>query len=143
MVRAYRDIESVKTTLRGVRHRVGDFHAQVYKQILLLSRNVDVQESTPRQASRQQHRQNIPSDNITDYYKHNLTISILDHLINELDVCFSSTSQKLVEFMQLLPSQVVKTTTPLQLEDFTDLLQLYEDDLPSVKLFDVELDLAE
>ena len=92
VVRAYKDVESVRTTLRGVRSRVDDFHTRVYKQVLQLGQSIDVMESAPRQASRQQHRQNIPSDNFSDYYKHNFTIPILDHIISELmiDVVFYS-----------------------------------------------------
>ena len=90
VVHAYKDVESVKTTLRGVQSRVDDFHTRVYKQVLQLGQSVDVMESAPRQASRQQHRQNIPSDNISDYYKRNFTIPILDHLISELSDRFNT-----------------------------------------------------
>ena len=142
VVRAHQDIESVKTTLKGVRSRVDDFHGQVYEQVLVLRQSIDVVEVAPRQANRQQHRQNIPSDSVSDYYKHNLTIPILDHLNNELDTRFgTSCSQNLSEFMQLLPFEVVKTASPLKPENFRGLLQLYGNDLPSVKSFDVELDL--
>ena len=43
--------------------------------------------------------------------------------------------------MQLLPSEVVKSTSQLKPENFCNLLQLYGSDLPAVKSFDVELDL--
>ena len=43
--------------------------------------------------------------------------------------------------MQLLPFEVVKTTSLLRPEKFSSLLQLYGSDLPSVNSFDVELDL--
>ena len=39
--------------------------------------------------------------------------------------------------MQLLPFEVVKTTSRLRVEKFSNLLQLYGGDLPSVKSFDV------
>ena len=108
----------------------------------MLSQSVDVEEEAPRQANRQQHRQNIPSDNVSDYYKRNLTIPILDHLNSELDTRFDAgCSQNLLEFMQLLPFEVVKTTSLLRPEKFSSLLQLYGSDLPSVNSFDVELDL--
>ena len=43
--------------------------------------------------------------------------------------------------MRLLPSEIINTTSQLQSQDFTNLLQLYGDDLPFIKSFDVELDL--
>ena len=144
VVWAHKDIESVKAVISGVRSRVDDFHSQVYQEVLTLSQSVDVAESTPRQATRQQHRQNAPSDSISDYYKRNLTIPILDHLSNELDTHFDADcSQNLVEFMKLLSSEVVKTTSKLRLEDFSNLVQLYSSDLPlpCKKSFDLELDM--
>ena len=141
VVRAHRDIESVRTTIKNVRSRVEDFHSEVYQEVLMLSQSVDVVEAAPRQASRQQHRQNNPSDNISDYYKRNLTIPILDHLSSELDIRFDADcSQNLIELLQLLPF-ATKTTSRLRVEKFSNLLQLYGGDLPSVKSFYVELDL--
>lgn len=89
VVRAHQDIEAVIDTLKGVRSRVDVFHTHTFQQVVTMSQNVDVSESTPRRAGRQQHRQNIPSDNSSDYYKLNLTIPLLDHLISELDARFS------------------------------------------------------
>ena len=43
--------------------------------------------------------------------------------------------------MQLLPVEVVKTTSHLRPENFSSLIQAYGNDLPSVKSIDVELDL--
>ena len=83
VAQAHRDIECVKTAINGVRLRVDEFHSQVYQEVLVLSESVDV-ESAPRRAGRQQHRSNAPSDSVSDYYKRNLTIPILDHLSNEL-----------------------------------------------------------
>ncbi len=84
VVRAYQDIESVKEVIRGVRSRVDDFHSLVYQDVLALSESVDVTECAPRRAGRQQHRSSAPSDNVSDYYKRNLTIPVLNHLTSEL-----------------------------------------------------------
>ena len=63
-------------------------------------------------------------------------------LISELNDRFNSgSSNDVVEFMHLLPSEIINTTSQLQSQDFTNLLQLYGDDLLFVKSFDVELDL--
>ena len=37
VVRAHREIETVKATIRGVQSRVDIFHSQVYEQVLMLS----------------------------------------------------------------------------------------------------------
>ncbi len=142
VVRAYRDIESIKTTVKGARSRVDSFHSSMYQQVLTICQSVDVVETAPRQAIRQQHRQNIPASNVSEYYKRSVTIPILDQLINELDTRFDTRSLKnLIEFVKLLPSEVVNATSQLVPGDFSNLLQLYGRDLPCTMSFDSELDL--
>ena len=142
VVCAHRDVESVKTTVKRVRSRVDAFHSQVYEHVLMVSQEIEVVEAAPRQASRQQHRQNIPASNVSDYYKRTLTIPLLDHLISELDTRFNADcSQNLLELMQLLPSEVAKMTSQLTPENFSSVINLYSDVLPSKRSLDVELDL--
>ena len=77
-----------------------------------------------------------------DYYKRNLTIPLLDHVISELNSRFDSESSAvIIEFMQLLPSTLLsgKSARSLTKSAFTNLLKLYEDDLPSPRSLDVEL----
>ena len=125
--------------ISGVWSRVDDFHSQMYQDILTLSESVGVTESAPRRACRQQHQSNAPSDNVSDYYKQNLTIPVLDHLSSELDPCFDANcSQNLTEFMRLLPFEVVRTTSQLK---SGSILQFYGGDLRSVRSFQAELDL--
>ena len=104
-VRAHSDIESVKSTLSRCRSQVDDFHKRLYEEAVQLGTTVGVEQSAPRLAGRQQHRQNTPASTAADYYKLNLTIPLLDHMISELDERFSTESSAIVtEFSQLLPS---------------------------------------
>ena len=103
---------------------------------------MNVNESIPRFASRQQHRQNTPSANPKEYYKLVLTIPILDFLVNELDIRFNHTSShNIVEFMLLLPSQLSTCTTVVTKRQLSNILDMYADDLPSVMSFDSQLKL--
>ena len=100
---------------------------------------VGIEESAPGLAGRQQHRSNAQAENCSDYYRLNLTIPLLDHLISELNVRFDGTaSQNVTEFMHLLPSAIMDSATP---SDFQNILQFYNDDLPSRLSFESELDL--
>ena len=76
---------------------------------------------------------------LTDYYRLNLTIPLLDHMITELEDHFEPNSLGVLEeFVQLLPEVLIEKSEQL---DFPTLLQLYEDDLPSSSSFGVELEL--
>ena len=141
-VRAHRDIEFVKSVLKGCRSNVQDFHKRLYQEAVRLGELVGVTEPSPRLAGRQQHRQNIHADTMTDYYRLNLTIPLLDHIITELEDRFNPNSSGVLgEFVQLLPVDVFKKSDQLKSVDFPMVLQLYEDDLPSSHSLDVELEL--
>ena len=143
-VRAHTDIESVKSVLKGSRSRVDDFHERLYDDTVQLGANVGVEESVPRLPGRQQHRHNNPATNSKDYYRVNLTIPLLDHMIGELDNRFDSDSSAVVaEFIKLLPAALYNKSASEKLtaDDFSQVLELYEDDLPSSRSLDVELDL--
>ena len=85
VVRAHKDIESVKNDLEGTRSQVDRFQEHIYEEALRMGGNVGIEASVPRLAGRQQHRSNNPADTPIEYYKRNLTIPLLDHIISELD----------------------------------------------------------
>ena len=80
---------------------------------MTIARSVGVEECTPRLASRQLHRQNIPAQSPTDYYYLNLTIPLLDHLINKIELRFDeNSSQSVFEFLSLpLPATITRSHT--------------------------------
>ncbi len=137
---AHREIQGVKDTLKRARSRVDNFHDLVYKEALEIACGVSVDESVPRLATRQQHRQNTPSDNAQEYYKRTLTIQMLDFLITELDSRFDvAASLNITEFMHLLPSQLA--TSVVQRQHLSHILGMYADDLPCIRSLDAELEL--
>ena len=85
-VKAYNDVNLVKDTLKSVRSTVDQFHSRIYKVALDIAIKVNVEESQPRAACRQQYRGNVPSTNASHYYLHHLTIPALDYLISEINV---------------------------------------------------------
>ena len=140
-VHAHSDIDVVKSTLKGYRSRVDEFHARVYDKALLLAASIDVEESSPRLAGRQTHRSSIQATSAKDYYRLNLTIPFLDHTIIELETRFDSQSSSLViEFAQLLPAKI-RANFSLTPHKFPKVMELYEDGLPSPRTFDTELDM--
>jgi len=103
---------------------------------MTIAQSVGVEESTPRLASRQQHR---PAQSPTDYYRLNLTIPLLDHLINEIELRYSS--QNVTEFLALLPATISKSHSVIDRGTLPFALQVYENDLPASLSLDTDLDL--
>lgn len=144
IARAHREITNLKTTLQKIRSNVNSFHTCIYEQSLTIAQSVGVEESMSRLASRQQHRQNIQAPNSSEYFRLNLTIPLLDHLINEISSRFNNTSSHTTtEFLNLLPSTIstLQSESALSKDDFKTIVQLYEDNLPSLLSFDAEIDL--
>ena len=67
---------------------------------------IGIQESRHHLAGQQQHHSNIPSDSISNHYKVNVTIPVLDHIINQLDTRFDSYSTSIInESIKIPPSE--------------------------------------
>ena len=91
---AYREVENVKAILHSCRSNIESFHSQIYDRAVKIAESVGVEESRPHIAGRQQHRPNVQAQNCNDYYRVNLTIPLLDHLITELDTRFDKASSQ-------------------------------------------------
>ena len=121
---------------------MNNFHARIYGEAMAIAQSVGVEQSMPRLAGRQQHRHKIQAQNVSDYFCLNLTIPLLDHLISELTSQFDdNSSQVTLEFSSLLPSSIGSSQNAKSKDDIKTIVQLYEDDLPSLLSLDAELDL--
>ena len=138
-VRAYRDTELVKTTLKDCRSDCDSFHARMYGEALRVAEKVNVQEAVPRftNSSRQSHRSNSRASSASEYYKRSLTIPML------LDDRFNGESTIIVTGFFYYSSNRYQTAdiTP-HTQSISNLLNIYAIDLRSHRnLPDTELDL--
>ena len=88
----------------------------------------------PRSAQKQQNRSNAPAETTEEYYKRNCAIPLLDHIIANLHSRFSPLALKATSLLCLLPSIVCTKEV-----DLKEVLELYETDLPSPELAQLEL----
>jgi len=103
-----------------------DFHLW-YCEIKTLADELNIPIATPRIAARQVHHSNIPADSPEAYYRRNLMIPLLDHIITELTERFGPIQQTKVKLLGLIPS-VAATYPP---SSVTEVGELYKADLPS------------
>ncbi|KAK3737215.1 hypothetical protein QZH41_011272, partial [Actinostola sp. cb2023] len=76
----------------------------IFKAFTMVS---DIQNTyIPRVAVRQQHRANAPAASPKDYYRINLGVPFLDHIISQLDERFSSITVKSTQLLGLVPSVI-------------------------------------
>ena len=88
----------------------------------------------PRIASRQKHRSNTEAANPLEYYKRNMAIPFLDHIIAFIDQQFSQSSINASLLLGLVPSVLCSKDVNLQTA-----VCMYSEDLPSPEVFEMEL----
>ena len=139
---AHHEITNVKETLKKARSNANVFHSRIHSQSMIIAQSVGVEERVPCLASKQQHHENTQAETCNDYYRINLTIPLMDHLIHEIESRFEEGhSQNIVEFIQILPSTISTSRSVIDRESLQSTLRLYEDDLPSALSFYAELEM--
>ena len=88
----------------------------------------------PRIAARQQHRPNAESNTLLDYYRVNICLPFLDHIINGIDVRFDKYGKIFLAMAGLVPSVIAENDVSV-----IDILDMYSDDLPSTLHFNGEV----
>jgi len=93
ILEVFSDIKDVIKTLSSVRQKIEEKHAKWFQEACRISEKLDVTAQKPRTCQVQRNRANTPAETVEDYYRRNLTIPFVDHLINEPEVRFGSGEQ--------------------------------------------------
>ena len=131
---AYEHVSDVITDLELLKINCEEEFYLWYCEIKTLGDGLKIPIATPRIAARQVHRSNIPADSPEAYYRRNLMIPFLDHIITELTERFGQIQQTKVKLLGLVLS-VAATYPPASV---TEIGELYKDDLPSPHLLSTE-----
>ena len=118
----------------SLREKISNEFNKVYQQAETMGASINVDPSRPRSCARQRNRPNIATDSIEDWYKVNVAIPFIDHIIAELDSQFSQLANTASQLLCLVPSIMCNKTNI----DTTELVKLYNNDLPSPELFEQE-----
>ena len=95
----------------------------------------------PRTCQVQCNRANTPAETIEDHYRRNLTIPLVDHLINELENRFGSGDQETaVQCLLAVPSMLL-ASKETWMTSFGRFSTFHEDSLPSPLSLDAEMTL--
>ena len=88
-----------------------------------MARHIGEEPSKPRTTSRQQHRNNTGGieDSPFMYYKNNLAIPLVDHIIAEMSLQFSGIAAKALKLLGLVPSVI-----SIEESDLSDITSVYE-----------------
>ena len=90
-----------------------------------LAAKFNVEASKPRNAGRQVHRENVPADTPSQYWKRAMYLPFMDHLLQELDTRLLVAQDRYVA-QYIIPSQLTKLTP----QRITQLYESFKDDMP-------------
>ncbi len=90
-----------------------------------MGESVNVDPSKPRSCARQHNRPNAAAENIEDWYRINVAIPFIDHIITELDSEFSGLAKTVSTLLELVPLNIHTN----EVIDLTEIKQLYLNDL--------------
>ena len=99
----------------------------LYDSAVELAATIGVLPSMPRNRAGQQNRPNVPADNSSTYWKHNMYLPFVDHLMAELDTRFL-TAEPRYKAQYLLPKKAADLTQVL----VNEIYDSYEDELTMV-----------
>ena len=96
---------------------------------------LDVQPCIPRVAARQMHRNNVPAYTAKEYFRRAFVIPLLDEFIAEMEFRFNNLSKSLSRLLCLVPSVISRSENL----DFSEISEMYKEDLPNIDMLDEEL----
>ncbi len=130
IVQAVAEINHVLTTLQDVRKNVAVHHSKWFAKVEQMCEDLSIQPALPRRCARQQHRSNVPAQNVSDYYQRVVTIPLLDHLVSGLEARFSKHQQTALQGLFLVPSILTTKTIEEVTPKILQLGSMYERDIP-------------
>ena len=127
IVNAYGQVHAIQNEMESFNANCDlEFHTW-FVEISKLAQELNITVAVPRIIGRQVYRNNAPADSPEMYYRRNVLLPFLDHILTELQDRFGGVRQKIVKLFSLVPSLLINSA-PTSVEEVS---QLYHADLPS------------
>ena len=85
-----------------------EYFSRCFKYAVEMASLIDIVLSMPRVAARQRQREIVESDTYFNYYRKNICLKFLDHLINGNDVCLNKYGKTVLMVHVLIPSVIAE-----------------------------------
>jgi hypothetical protein len=82
-------VKEIQDVYKQQRDEIVTVFATIYHQAVVMAEKVGTEPVQPRCTGRQQHRSNVSSSSVEQYYRLNLAVPFLDFIVIELDSQFS------------------------------------------------------
>ena len=89
IINAFTQINDVTSYYKTIRNNISQEFQKIYQQAERMGAVINVEPSKPRSCSRQINRPNATAESVEGWYKINVAIPFVDHIISELTSQFS------------------------------------------------------
>jgi hypothetical protein len=127
---AYEMIDSSLERFQRYRSTIEREFRDTYNEAVSLCDKVGGTVGMPRMVGKQAHRCNAPSENPEEYYRKNIQIPFLDHIIVEMNTRFSKEGRTCADIFYLIPAVITKKNDD-ELNEACKKLLFWSVDLPS------------
>ena len=134
IVETHEMISEISKVYQDERKKVDSSFAPIYTQSVRMAEKVGTVPEMPHITSRQQHRCNAEASSPREYFKRNVAIPVLDHIIMCIDQQFSPSAVIAASLLGLVPSVLCLKDVELEAA-----VGKYNADLSSPELFEMEL----
>ena len=129
-------IEQSCTELKALRENIDAYSLRIFQHSSRIAEQSGVVVAMPRVTQQQRNRANPVSSSIQEYFKLTITIPFLDHLISDLSFRFDAHAKRAASLQSIIPARI---TEGLSIDDISEGVEFYSDDLPNPGIVDEEL----
>ena len=133
------DIDSTTASIAQAREEVDSKNAYWWEIVEDVCEKEEVFPSAPRICRRQTQHSNTPAESVSEHFKRNVTIPLLDHLHAEMKSSFTKHHKTVLIALCVVPSCLLSMHFEECKSAMTELVKLYEDHFPSVAPVSAEL----
>ena len=108
VIKGLQEISTIKHSLQTARNSIDTYLNGWFDEAVAIANSVDAIVYFPRLCKRQTHRNNIPADDVSVYFKRNLTIPIVDHFLQELSTSFSEVNCNSYKALCIAPAMLLR-----------------------------------
>ena len=136
VVSAYTEVKDCAPDLDYLRNLIKDEFSKIYQQGVKIVMKLSVTPSIPQTTIRQQHHNNIPSENPGENYRRATAIPLLNRLTQEIKFRFTKFSKRVSTLLCFIPSIICSPDMNL---DFHNVVSKYKEDLPNHEIADQDI----
>ena len=108
IMKGLQEVSTIIFSLQTERNDSDTYHNGWFEEAVDVADSVGAIVFSPRLCNRQVHRNNVAADDVSTYFKRNLTMPFIDHFLHELCTRFADTNCIAYTALSIVPAVMIK-----------------------------------